>query len=406
MNCRRSFASVVDATTRPLLDVAPVVFFLLLGAIGAWRILAILPERSNALDFSHYYASSRILLRGEDPYTADLRAEVERLDLDLEGLVEGATNPPPLVTLLTPLAALPTDVAYAVWTAVQVVCLAAFLWLIVAVGGLSGRGAIYLAGAALFSYAVYAHFYYAQTQLLLGALLLLGLRFLESGRPVAAVLLVAATGLLKLFPFLLLPWFVWRSGSRRVRWTAAAAATVVIGGVVAFQWSLWLSFFRHAPATIATTIQGLPFNFSVPSVLIRLGIRAGLAMLPGLVLLGVGYVVCVRRGNEELPEQLGLLLCLLIAATATGWGHYHVLLLLPFALFARELAASPTPVRLVVVWVVYMLAIFLVHVPDVHRGPLVLLAALPLYGNLGLAGYWAWRLARGVSGGVVNRLPG
>lgn len=384
---------MAGATTEPRLREAGFLgLFLLLGAIGAWRILAVLPERSNGLDFAHYYASSRLLLRGADPYTADLRAEVERLGLDLEGLVEGATNPPPLAALLVPVAALPTDAAYAVWTAIQALCLAAFLWLIVIVGGFSGRGAIYLGGAALFSYAVYAHFFYAQTQLLLGALLLFGLRLLSSGRPVPAALVVAATGLLKLFPFLLLPWFVWRSGSRRARWTAAAAAAVMIGGAVALQWSLWLSFLRHAPPTIGTAVQGLPFNFSVPSVLIRLGIPAGLAMLPGLVLLGVGYLVCVRRGNEELPGQLALLICLLVAATATGWGHYHVLLLFPFAFFARELTARPTPVRLAVVWAVYMLAIFLVHVPGVHGGPLVLLAALPLYGNIGLAGYWAWRL--------------
>lgn len=368
--------------------------FLVLGAMGLWRIAGTLPERSTALDFSHYYASGSLLLRGQDPYRVDLREEVARSGLQLEGVVFRATNPPPLIALSSPLALLPPGVAHSVWTGVQVACLAALLWLTVTIGGLSPQGGLCFAGAALFSYAVYSHFYYAQTQLLIGALLLVALRFLISDRPVPAVLLVGVTGLLKLFPLLLLPWFVWAVRSPGKRRLAAAGVVLFIGAVVALQWPLWLSFFRSAPPVIAAAVEGLPFNFSLPSVLLRLGVPGVWAAWPGLMLLGGGYLVCLRAGRERPVEQLALLTCLTVAATATAWGHYHVLLLFPFALFAREVwSRLPTLRGILVIWVVYMLVLYLAHLPGVYGGVLVLLAALPLYGNLGLAGYWAWRLA-------------
>lgn len=369
------------------------VLFLVLGTVGAWRIAKVLPERSRGVDFSHYYASSRILLDGGDPYASDLEVEVGRLGMDLEGLVERATNPPPLVALLAPLAALPPEAAYVAWTAIQVFFLAVFLWLVVAIAGLSGRGAVYLVGAALFSLSVYTHFYYAQTQLLLGVLLLLALRWLRAAHPLGATALVTSAGLLKLFPFLLLPWFVWRAGRWRTRWAAAGIAAGLIGAAVALQWPLWLSFARHAPPSIAAGVRGLPFNFSLPSILIRLGVAELPSVLVGLLALAVGYGACARSGSGKLVEQFALLTCVVVAGTATAWGHYHVLLLFPFALLARELSAAPTPARLAAIWGVYMTAIFLAHLPGVHGGPRVLLAALPLYGNLGMAGYWVWRLS-------------
>lgn len=126
-----------------------ILFFVVLGAAGAWRIASVVPERSWGVDFSHYYTSSRILLDGGDPYASNLKREAARLGLDLEGLVEGATNPPPLVALQAPMAPLPPEWAYPIWTAIQIFCLAAFLWLVVCIAGLSGPGTIDLAGATL-----------------------------------------------------------------------------------------------------------------------------------------------------------------------------------------------------------------------------------------------------------------
>src|SRR5258706_404626 len=99
----------------------------------------------------------------------------------------------------------------------------------------------FLVCGAVASVPMLIHFTESQTQLLIGALLLAALALLLKGRPTTACLTVVAAGLLKLFPFVLLPWFVWRGGRawrHRAILAGLSLATVAVGVAISGL-SLW-----------------------------------------------------------------------------------------------------------------------------------------------------------------------
>ena len=234
-----------------LLDVgAGLLALLVLGRL-AWA----LPSRASKLDFSHYYVSSRPALEGQNPYTCTLEAESRRWGFVGFEQIPRATNPPTLVWLVAAVAWAPPVVAFWAWTTLQVMCLVIVLgltrWLLH--GRLSARGWWFLLAGVVSSPTIYYHFWFSQVQLLLAALVLGGFACLQRGHRAAACALVTTAGLLKLFPLMLLPWFLWRGGEGgRALWRRAGVTIVVgLGVVSATGWGLWRDYFRFAAPILA-----------------------------------------------------------------------------------------------------------------------------------------------------------
>ena len=200
-----------------------------LALVGVGHIARDLPTRADGNDFAHYYISSRLLLAGADLYSTPLQAEYERWGFRYTHPIPTATNPPLLIAIFAPFALLAPSPAFWTWVILEMFSLGwilMFTWRLLATR-LSLPMRCIVCATAVASAPVYWHFFFSQCQLLIAAILLLAYWCLRNDRPVSACLAVTTTVWLKLFPVVLVPWFLWRcSRECSTRWKCAAAVLV------------------------------------------------------------------------------------------------------------------------------------------------------------------------------------
>lgn len=378
---------------------------LLLAVLGAAKIVASLPGRWGREDFSHYYATSRMLLSGENPYTQPLKPFFERHGFVFDPGINHGTNPPALAWLLAPLARLSPAGAFAWWEIIQACSLLAVFLLTYRLLAPRLSPDLFLTACcvSLYTSPVQLHFYTGQTQLLLLALILLADALLRADRRAAAIGLVTATALLKLFPLVLVPWFLWRiPGQMRDRLPYLLEAGLVAGLVL---WAtgpeLWLDFTRQGLRTILEYAVNRQSNYSLPSLVLNLAYAAGAGgPVAGLApvwmdaakLLGVavplGTYGLLWRGRFAPEVALSLLLLAMLVGGVTCWGHYLVLLFVPVMVaLADARVRRPGAYR---IWLLAIVAVLCTAGLEHHLtglGPVAVVwcSYAPLYAMLALA---------------------
>jgi hypothetical protein len=382
---------------------ALVVLALGLALFGVVHVARVLPSRAVSNDFAHYYISSRLLLTGADVYSTPLEPEYDRWGFHYTRGIPTATNPPFLVGIFAPFAALPPRAAFGAWTLLEAACLGYVLlvtWQLTS-SRLSTQARMLVCGAIIASAPVYWHFYFSQCQLLLAAMILLAYRLLRNGRPAGACLLITTAAWLKIFPAVLLPWFLWRAptdGNRRWKCLGATLAWS-IGIVMATGWSSWKQFRAHAvPVLEAWVTQARHFNFTVPSFVKNAawsvhgfnpewgGLHGWVTVgaVIGLTLIALGYGWCWRTGRSQNDVDLEREFCLLNVAMLAGiteaWGHYFVILGFPAAVAVARIVQRPTCGRAVMLGV----SLVLLNVMTSWQSPWLefVVSYVPLYGLL------------------------
>jgi hypothetical protein len=275
------------------------------------------------------------------------------------------------------------------------------------------------------SQSVLYHLLFSQAQLLLAALVLAGYAAQRAGRHGWACVVVATAGILKCYPFILLPWFVWfGNGGVRGRWRRLIGVTVfILAAIVVTGAGLWRDFFRYGLPLALEDEAGKTFHFSLPALVINIGyLRYNLhppeevrqwwwtaSTLVGLVVLAVGYAVCLALRRD--PEAQFCLLCtVMLIGTVAVQGHYFVFLVFPLTVMAVRIAAKPSLVG-VIGLVLLVLAFNCLHPPGSaffggHRFLYLLASDLPLYGLLALAVFFCRELLGRRSFPVENTVEG
>ncbi len=396
--------------THRLLDVGAVL--IAVSVIALWA--EILPSRWSDFDFNLYYVGSRTLLEGHNPYTTPQKPMSDALGFRYSKEYPIAGYPPSFLWLFAPLAVLSPSLAFAIWVAVEIGCLAAILWLTRRLLGerLSTRGWLFVIALAVSSRTVSYNLYFSQVQLLLAALVLAGYAAQRAGRYGWACLAVCTAGILKFYPFVLLPWFVWSSdGTVRTRvYRLVGAGGFVLAIVLLTGPGLWRDFFQHGlPMGVGEEI-GRTFHFSLPALVTNLGYLYhdfhpspeakqwwwSVGTIVGLVVIAAAYGACLMsRGDRE--AGFCLLCVAMLMGTVTVQGHYFVFLVFPLAAAAVRIAARPTLGK-VVYLILLVVAVNLVDPPEsafLWRHPLlyILVSNFPLYGLLGL-GFFFWQELR------------
>lgn len=332
--------------------------------IGAWLVAALalarlttrLPAAARGFDFNHYFAASRLWWEGLNPYRHELAPVCERFGLAAPELITHASNTPALVAALAPLTVLPPAAAFAVWTLLQVAGFAVALWW--AREQLPARAWRLWALLAVASTPVLLHLTAGQTQMLLAGLLAGAHRLHRRGHALPACLLVTVAGLWKLFPLVLLPWFIGRAGRPRLRLLLACG--LLAGAVVAVTGpQRWADFARQGLAVVnrcaleksrqldarnhtlvswTMDVAALTFDFAPPPL------TRPVALLTGAVALLVGYRWALR-GRRDEAAQFGLLVAMMLAAVPVVWSHYYVLMVFPLAVLVARVRERPTPGR-------------------------------------------------------------
>jgi len=388
-----------------------------LALVCVVRIVLELPTRVFDFDFNHSYVSSRLLLEGKNPYTISLEPLSTKLGFAYSEKTPTATNPPGLLWLFLPLALLTPRVAFIVWVGVQFLSLVAILWLIRLSlrGTLSVRGWRLVCFATLISEAVYWNFHFSHVELPLAAAVIGGYVLQQRGKHAAACLVVAAAGLLKLYPWFLLPWFLWRGGGSIVAKAqrTAAIAVFVLAGILATRLELWRSFLTDGMRLIHTWSVGHTFNFSLPSFVMNLGYarhefspsseQARCLWLAGIVVAGAvacfAYLCCRKPRDSDI--EFSLLCAAMVAASVTAWGYYFVFLIFPVTVAALRLAEKPSGCSIAIfglmLFALNNLSAWQTRFLNEHIYLLVLAHYLPLYGLIGLIGFLVYRLRAGSS---------
>ena len=347
-------------------------------------IALLLPGRARHYDFAHYYVARQLLFGSPNPYTASLAQLYAQHGLASDDPVPHLTEPPTMLWLFAPLESLPLGAAFGVWVGLEIASLVAVLWLTrrLLEGRLSARGWRFVCAGTLASASLYHHFYFSQIQLLLAALLLAAYAWQQRGKHWTACLTVTVAGLLKLFPFVLLPWFVWRSeGGVKAR--VGKAATVIMVTAVCF-WltgsSRWVDFLRDAMPIITDNAKRSVGSFGIASFAAKFGGgMQTIGSVAGLALVAASYWRCAWSDGDREAE-----FCLLSVAMLAGGlvvrPHYLVFLIFPMAVAAVRIGTARSLPRIVL----YALLVLWLNNVDTRTTPF-------LHGHPGLealVNYW------------------
>ena len=377
---------------------------------GAGITARVLPSRATQIDFAHYYVTTRLWLDGRNPYAADFQDEFPRYGFQYYAKIRSAGNAPPLVVAFAPFAAVTPRTGFVLWVLVETGALVGCLWMVARqVRDRVPKAAIPpLVAALAVSRVTYRHFYFSQVQLVVGALLLGAYVLQRRGRFSMAWAAVTAAALLKLFPALLLPWFVLSAdGSFRQKLVRLVPAGALCVLTLALTHDLWYGF-RHSGLTvIVEDIASVYGNYSIPSFVVHAGwLFYGnspspsqeafvwrLAILAGGSLSLALYALWWVRGIAA-EKAFCMLLIGCVLASPTAWEHYFVLLFFPFAVFFAAQLRRRSLVGIASALALYVYIFFATDLPFLARSssyPALLVASYaPTAAALCLLGWFAF----------------
>jgi hypothetical protein len=329
-----------------------------IGVVVA-RMCSASPQRQ---DFTIYYLSALALHDGYNPYTASFAqiAAQSGLNSNVAGAVEHATDPPAFLLLIKPLALMSRSGAFWAWAAVNAACLIGALILLTA--GVSLRARLLLVALAIIYPPVGIHFIWGQSKILILLLLAVAMRSMDAGLDWLAGLSLAAAGLLRIFPLLLLLYLVLQCRWRPLQWAIVSvagggAATVMVLGLstcLSFAAGLrligdpsWLLY--HGNFSVkAIVFQMAWFIGSVrPGGPIGVGWRA-LILAAEVAVLASAVIPTSMLAPRDDPEwrAFGLWVMVALLLSPVAWVYDLVLALIPLA----ALATGKRPLSIVLLW--------------------------------------------------------
>lgn len=331
-------------------------FALVLIAIGLLRLIPVVTTSGFHDDFYHYYLGGWMYANGLNAYTEPLSLHCDRLGVEADPCIPFAAHPPLILGMFSLLSTFTPETAYWIWLACQFTIGLLFVEVTRRIVGCSWNDFRWLIVVAIYCNSLCVHklVYYSQIQLLIATLMYLALAANMRRQHVRACGWITLAAAIKIFPVVLIPWFVF-SGYRRLRdWELyrRLATIVVVAGtcVLVSGIGTWHDFVtigipnlsNHAMKWANGSIQSFVFFFSDTAIggsFVESGHAKLAATLASILLLSIAYMAVVFRR----PTQRVAFSILLIAATIGGvitWPNYMSMLLLPIALLWFSLATT------------------------------------------------------------------
>jgi hypothetical protein len=300
-----------------------------------------LQTRWYDLDFSAYYYWAYAMRTGIDPYSTDLQPLATRLGL-MTGGITHSDYPPTFILFFEPLTLARPEIAYWIWTSLNLLTLVAAVAVLLNELALDGRLFVIFAALAILYEPVSENLFWSQAQVMLLLLLALNLRWVRSGNNAAAGFSLAVAGLLKVFPLLILVHLALAKRLRVVAWTFIGLAA---GGAITLLFVGWAGFgFLRRGATISSDYwtAGLSVNATISKIFV---VALGQPLLPvaslarvvivvlaisGLIMVAAhATLVSAQLGRDDLAYGIWIVLAVFIFPIT--WIHHMVLLLIPLA---------------------------------------------------------------------------
>jgi hypothetical protein len=374
-----SATSLINTLCRP-----PMLVLLSLAcAFHVVMLTVVAAGRTHRFDFSVFYASAVALRMGLNPYLIDLSRIGDPLGLEIRPLIH-TTSTPTFLLCFEPLGYLPETVAYWIWFAINSIALGvAIVLLLQDRDGDLSRSQKWVLGIAMLLYAPLGdHIAFAQVQVLILLMLVLVMRWLASGREIAAGLMLAFAIMLRAFPIVLALYLL---ATRRWRTLAAMTVGIVVIGLVTtagLGLNVMRSFLDGAMLTVSHHPVSLPINVAVAAFTTRLFWYAFGAALPAglelarrtvvviveLAIVGLGLQAASRAAGDRDADlaAFGLWVVISVMLSPIAWIHYMVLFLIPFAQIA--IAANRGACRPSTMWL-FVASYFLIAISIGLRNP-------------------------------------
>ena len=290
-----------------------------------------------------------------------------------------------------------------------IICLAFSLWLTgrLLKNDLATRGWLYICAAIVGSQWIYGQFYHSQVGFLLVALVLAAFALNQQGKYLLVSGLIALAGLIKIFPFILLPWFVLREKSgyklriSRMLLTAGFIFSMIfLTGI-----KNWFDYYNFSLRYLVDGSFGIGYNYSLPSFIVNFvyaaydfkpppgiaGIWPSIGVASGMIFLAVSFIVCLVNLNGRESEFCFLIVVMLVSGART-LGHYFVFLTYPMAVaFASSVKFQSKRPFLIVVLIFLALNLHDLRAIDfifIDRYIFLICNYVPFYGLVALMIYF------------------
>jgi hypothetical protein len=334
----------------------------------------------------------------------DLSRQEKREFDDIATIIEVQAHPPCATMLMVPFVRILGlyQISLAL-SLVSVICLGATLHLLYRGLDLrlSASQIVLLCGVFLGWYPMYLMLRSGHTGTLLGLLVVAGWYCLRRGRPILGGVAVGAAASLKLFPALLLVYFLLRH--RRAFWAGAATFVLLNAATMTVVGPQFFLDYAQTARHVALTWEADLDNWSLLGALHHLGAVAGTPAIASrpvflavalVVVSGLcGLVLWSRPSDSRTDLHYSLFVVAMLLLSPTCWSHYFVLLLLPIAVLGVRVSKEHAWPSLALLGMVLVIAIphafHKVALPFVepflgHRAgsALVLLPSLALVGMI------------------------
>jgi glycosyl transferase family 87 len=296
-------------------------------------------NRTEKLDFADFYTWAYAARIGLNPYSSDAVIPLAKR-LGVEAM--RANYSPPFVLAIEPLSLLPPLPAFWLWHGINLCLLLIAVWLLVA--DLDSHKRVSFACAALLYGPVTDALYWGQVEPFVLLMLVVALRNSVARRDVASGIAVGLAAMCKIYPIVLLGYFL---ASRRWKVVASTGLTI-LGGIllsmIAFGGGFNADFIHQLSRTAGERFWPYTLNASLVAVVAKsLWLLAGNNFSPGLKVLRIALMVLAvsavlamtihgtltakRRDDDSIG--FGLWVAATVLLTPIVWPHHLTVLLIP-----------------------------------------------------------------------------
>jgi hypothetical protein len=297
-------------------------------------------------DFTAYYTAASLIRDGTSPYDAAAFAS------EAQGLGFRNDRPyiyfPLLAITVMPLTALPPQQAASVWFALNVALLVLSTLLMVRTLGLQKHkvAVVSLLLAALTFYPAVFSTFVGQANALLLALLVLTWHLAKRGIDGLAGACIAAASMVKVFPFCIALYFLWKS---RYRIILSALAALVVLAAFSIALAGLEPHITYVSLILPTQlVKPHPLNQSLSSFIYRMiqpeqprdVLLWRLASLSASALVVLGTALLIprdRRSGALLDLEFALVIVSMLLVSTVSWIGTLTLMIIPFGVAAKEL---------------------------------------------------------------------
>ncbi len=306
-------------------------FLVVLGFTIASLVLVFIPSIGKH-DFAAYWTSSYLLLNRKDPYDLEQMAIVQRSTNQLapqkNETVLIAWNPPWLLILLIPLAALPFNLAGFIWMWLTIVGIGLSIYLCMNLTGqpVAEHPFIWIFTACLLFGPVIILLTIGQVSWLILLSLVIGIYFLRRGSYAAAGAFLVLATIKPHISYLALAWIGWWVLRNR-KWSVIVSAFSTIFISIAITLLLFPNYLASYSSLLFQNMQIT--NWFASTLWSFLEINTGRAIFHwfGVLLLPLVFILHPSGDQEDWLAKLSLILVASISLAPYGFSFDQVVLL-------------------------------------------------------------------------------